>query len=178
MSSKGWRPRWRSSAHWLNGVQGRSHRYVRLALATGCDCVYHPFELSILYCRTCTLKSVHFLILSNLGWRHVTQCSPSHYYLLSIQSAYVLLLAVLLQLCLSFYERRRKQAWFGTKDERMYWEQWCVLPAGLGRGGSETGCKAGMLSTRLAAGTSSHSAKDERIYWEQCSVTNWDQGTG
>mmetsp|Transcript_18787 Transcript_18787/g.40429 ORF Transcript_18787/g.40429 Transcript_18787/m.40429 type:complete len:213 (-) Transcript_18787:522-1160(-) len=34
--------------------------------------------------------------------------------------------AELVQLCLSFYEKRRKQAWFGTKDERLYWEQWCI----------------------------------------------------
>eukprot|EP00877_Chromochloris_zofingiensis_P011959 jgi/Chrzof1/7016/Cz02g07220.t1 len=31
------------------------------------------------------------------------------------------------QLCLSFYEPRRRQlGWFGKRDERLYWEQWCV----------------------------------------------------
>ncbi len=29
------------------------------------------------------------------------------------------------QLCLSFYEKRRRQGgWFGPSDERLYWEQW------------------------------------------------------
>jgi hypothetical protein len=28
------------------------------------------------------------------------------------------------QVTLSFYERRQRQAWFGAKDERLYWEQW------------------------------------------------------
>lgn len=29
------------------------------------------------------------------------------------------------QMCLSFYEKRRRQAgWFGASDERLYWEQW------------------------------------------------------
>eukprot|EP00249_Psilotum_nudum_P004679 c18187_g1_i1 orf=260-916(-) len=31
------------------------------------------------------------------------------------------------QVCLSFYETRNKQtAWFGSKVERLYWEQWCI----------------------------------------------------
>ncbi|GIL84135.1 hypothetical protein Vretimale_11086 [Volvox reticuliferus] len=34
--------------------------------------------------------------------------------------------AELHQLQLSFYETRRKQAWFGTQDERLYWETWVV----------------------------------------------------
>ncbi|EFJ47979.1 hypothetical protein VOLCADRAFT_117751 [Volvox carteri f. nagariensis] len=34
--------------------------------------------------------------------------------------------AELHQLHLSFYETRRKQAWFGTQDERLYWET-CAL---------------------------------------------------
>jgi hypothetical protein len=29
------------------------------------------------------------------------------------------------QLCIAFYELRKKAAWFGSKDERLYWEQWC-----------------------------------------------------
>jgi hypothetical protein len=29
------------------------------------------------------------------------------------------------QVCLSFYEKRKKQAWFTNKEERLYWEQWC-----------------------------------------------------
>ena len=33
-------------------------------------------------------------------------------------------LAGCLQLSLSFFELRKKQAWFGTQDERLYWEQW------------------------------------------------------
>ncbi|GFR42788.1 hypothetical protein Agub_g3751 [Astrephomene gubernaculifera] len=34
--------------------------------------------------------------------------------------------AELHQLQLSFYETRRKQAWFGTQDERLYWETWVL----------------------------------------------------
>ncbi|PNH02238.1 hypothetical protein TSOC_011809, partial [Tetrabaena socialis] len=34
--------------------------------------------------------------------------------------------AELHQLQLSFYETRRRQAWFGTQDERLYWEAWVV----------------------------------------------------
>lgn len=34
--------------------------------------------------------------------------------------------AELHQLSLSFFELRKKQAWFGTQDERLFWEQWCV----------------------------------------------------
>ncbi|GLC42779.1 hypothetical protein PLESTB_001417200 [Pleodorina starrii] len=34
--------------------------------------------------------------------------------------------AELHQLQLSFYETRRKQAWFGTQDERLYWETWVI----------------------------------------------------
>jgi autophagy-related protein 101 len=31
------------------------------------------------------------------------------------------------QVCLSFYETRNKQmAWFSSKVERLYWEQWCI----------------------------------------------------
>ncbi|KAL3688761.1 hypothetical protein R1sor_015070 [Riccia sorocarpa] len=31
------------------------------------------------------------------------------------------------QVCLSFYETRNKQmAWFSSKTERLYWEQWCI----------------------------------------------------
>ncbi|KXZ47205.1 hypothetical protein GPECTOR_37g211 [Gonium pectorale] len=30
------------------------------------------------------------------------------------------------QLQLSFYETRRKQAWFGSQDERLYWETWTL----------------------------------------------------
>lgn len=30
------------------------------------------------------------------------------------------------QLLLSFYETRRKQAWFAAHEERLYWEQWYV----------------------------------------------------
>eukprot|EP00775_Hariotina_reticulata_P000595 gene595-880_t len=33
------------------------------------------------------------------------------------------------QLCLSFYEPRRRPvnvAWFGKQDERLYWERWCI----------------------------------------------------
>jgi autophagy-related protein 101 len=30
------------------------------------------------------------------------------------------------QLCLAFYELRKKAAWFGSKDERLYWEQWFI----------------------------------------------------
>ena len=29
-----------------------------------------------------------------------------------------------LQVCLSFYEKRQKQAWFSKQEERLYWEQW------------------------------------------------------
>lgn len=32
----------------------------------------------------------------------------------------------LVQVTLSFYESRKKQAWFGTQDERLYWEQWII----------------------------------------------------
>mmetsp|Transcript_37560 Transcript_37560/g.67282 ORF Transcript_37560/g.67282 Transcript_37560/m.67282 type:complete len:210 (-) Transcript_37560:324-953(-) len=32
----------------------------------------------------------------------------------------------LMQANLSFYEKRRKQAWFGRQGERLYWEQWCI----------------------------------------------------
>ncbi|GAX80828.1 hypothetical protein CEUSTIGMA_g8263.t1 [Chlamydomonas eustigma] len=31
-----------------------------------------------------------------------------------------------IQLCLAFYEVRKKAAWFGSKDERLYWEQWFI----------------------------------------------------
>jgi Autophagy-related protein 101 len=32
------------------------------------------------------------------------------------------------QLCLAFYEPRRRQAgWLGKADERLYWEKWCVI---------------------------------------------------
>lgn len=34
------------------------------------------------------------------------------------------------QLLLSFYETRRKQAWFAAQEERLYWEQWCVAIGG------------------------------------------------
>lgn len=30
------------------------------------------------------------------------------------------------QVRLAFYERRQKASWFGTADERMYWEQWFI----------------------------------------------------
>lgn len=30
------------------------------------------------------------------------------------------------QVCLSFYERRQKQAWFSKGEERLYWEQWYI----------------------------------------------------
>ncbi|KAK9803935.1 hypothetical protein WJX72_006313 [[Myrmecia] bisecta] len=30
------------------------------------------------------------------------------------------------QVCLSFFEKRRKQAWFSKQEERLYWEQWCI----------------------------------------------------
>eukprot|EP00898_Chlorokybus_atmophyticus_P003468 jgi/Chlat1/4121/Chrsp269S03956 len=30
------------------------------------------------------------------------------------------------QINLSFYEKRHKHIWFGTKEQRLYWEQWCV----------------------------------------------------
>lgn len=33
------------------------------------------------------------------------------------------------QLLLSFYETRRKQAWFAAHEERLYWEQWWVIGA-------------------------------------------------
>ena len=41
------------------------------------------------------------------------------------------------QVTLSFFEKRQKQAWFSTSEERMIWEQWCaaappVLHARLG----------------------------------------------
>jgi len=31
-----------------------------------------------------------------------------------------------MQVNFAFYEKRRKQAWFGRHGERMYWEQWCI----------------------------------------------------
>jgi hypothetical protein len=32
---------------------------------------------------------------------------------------------LLLQLCLAFFEPRRRQVgWFGKQDERLYWEKW------------------------------------------------------
>lgn len=34
-----------------------------------------------------------------------------------------------MQLRLGFYEMRKKAAWFGSKDDRLYWEQWCVVCA-------------------------------------------------
>ncbi|GAB4818701.1 hypothetical protein N2152v2_005747 [Parachlorella kessleri] len=30
------------------------------------------------------------------------------------------------QVCLSFYEKRQKQAWFSKQEERLYWEQWFI----------------------------------------------------
>lgn len=30
------------------------------------------------------------------------------------------------QVVLSFYEKRRKQAWFAKQEERLYWEQWVI----------------------------------------------------
>ncbi|KDD74711.1 hypothetical protein H632_c1120p0 [Helicosporidium sp. ATCC 50920] len=30
------------------------------------------------------------------------------------------------QVCLAFYERHQKQAWFGTQEARLYWEQWHI----------------------------------------------------
>eukprot|EP00271_Cylindrocystis_brebissonii_P013500 TRINITY_DN33361_c0_g1_i1.p1 TRINITY_DN33361_c0_g1~~TRINITY_DN33361_c0_g1_i1.p1 ORF type:complete len:247 (+),score=49.62 TRINITY_DN33361_c0_g1_i1:321-1061(+) len=30
------------------------------------------------------------------------------------------------QVCLSFYERRNKQTWFSSKQQRLFWEQWCL----------------------------------------------------
>ncbi|KAI3426852.1 hypothetical protein D9Q98_006798 [Chlorella vulgaris] len=30
------------------------------------------------------------------------------------------------QVCLSFYEKRQRQSWFSTSEERLYWEQWVV----------------------------------------------------
>lgn len=30
------------------------------------------------------------------------------------------------QVCLSFYEKRQRQSWFSTAEERLYWEQWVL----------------------------------------------------
>lgn len=30
------------------------------------------------------------------------------------------------QVCLSFYEKRQRQSWFSTSEERLYWEQWLI----------------------------------------------------
>ncbi|PSC69772.1 Meiotically up-regulated 66 [Micractinium conductrix] len=30
------------------------------------------------------------------------------------------------QVCLSFYEKRQRQSWFSTAEERVYWEQWLI----------------------------------------------------
>mmetsp|Transcript_16376 Transcript_16376/g.27042 ORF Transcript_16376/g.27042 Transcript_16376/m.27042 type:complete len:201 (+) Transcript_16376:139-741(+) len=30
------------------------------------------------------------------------------------------------QMCLSFYEKRTKKAWFSKHEERLYWEQWLI----------------------------------------------------
>lgn len=48
----------------------------------------------------------------------------------------------LMQVTLSFYERRKKQAWFGSQDERLYWEQWiiniCLVPQQLAAAATST----------------------------------------
>ena len=30
------------------------------------------------------------------------------------------------QVCLRFYEKRQKAAWFGSQEQRLFWEQWVV----------------------------------------------------
>lgn len=37
-----------------------------------------------------------------------------------------LLVSFLGQVCLSFYEKRQKVAWFGSQEQRLYWEQWNI----------------------------------------------------
>ncbi|PNW80906.1 hypothetical protein CHLRE_07g334700v5 [Chlamydomonas reinhardtii] len=63
------------------------------------------------------------------------------------------------QLQLSFYETRRKQAWFGMQDERLYWETWVLSVLVLqpdvamqtGSGGAATTSAAGAAAGGSAA---------------------------
>lgn len=48
---------------------------------------------------------------------------------------------------LSFYERRTKQAWFTTSEERLYWEQWRVpLRVQRGPGDAAVGVDSSLRS--------------------------------
>ncbi|KAL4419641.1 hypothetical protein ABPG77_008582 [Micractinium sp. CCAP 211/92] len=55
------------------------------------------------------------------------------------------------QVCLSFYEKRQRQSWFSTAEERFYWEQWLIDIQVLGPAPAEFEEQQTIAATSLRA---------------------------